>query len=210
MDYINEKAFETNCRERRSCKLIGWISACVMVSLYAGGCGDDSESGNSTNENSPPLYAEYYVESATYDPSNNTVEVTGIYRPHSPIEDCSEIPTAEMVHELSVDDFEHFSDANNELVQPTSYIPISNGEFEDRAPDMPDCADVEIDEERTIMICDREWRGGFNDVDPTLDPPSLLKCSYGEALEGGSPIEPQYQSSVVIGCGYCQPTSAFD
>lgn len=204
MDYIKKNEQEKVRGDNKYFRRIRWSFVCLLFTVCAAGCGDDSDLGDLNNQNSPPVYAEYYVESAIYDPLNNIIEVIGIYRPHLPIEACSEIPTAEIVHELSVDDFEHFSDANNGIVQPSSYVPISNEEFEDRAPDTIHCADVEIQEDQTIMICDRKWVGGFDGVDPTLDPPSVLKCSYADALEGGKPIEPQYQSIVLIGCGHCQ------
>ena len=204
MEYIRKIEQESVRVENKWFRLIGRTFVCLVFAVCASGCGGDNDSGELNNQNSPPVYAEYYVESAVYDQLNNIIEVIGIYRPHLPIEACSEIPTAEIVHELSVDDFEHFSDSNNGIVQPSSYIPISKEEFEDRAPNTINCADVVIHEDQKIMICDRKWVGGFDGVDPTLDPPSVLKCSYADALEGGKPIEPQHQSIVLIGCGYCQ------
>ena len=109
--------------------------ALAAVTLSAGCDGADDASNNNNNGPPPnPMYVEHMIESVTLDASENTVTVSGVYRPSEAYAvECAPhgLGTSEIVHVIAL--YPDADDYRPGVLQYSDATSISAEEYEARA-----------------------------------------------------------------------------
>jgi hypothetical protein len=167
------------------------IALAIAVTPLLSGC-EDACSDDCTafcGIHGPSCFVDYYVESASYDATSNTVEVVGVLRSLRPPSHCEAPPTSELVYHIRP------ADACSDMypwADFATFTPISDEEFESRRDAVTNLFFVVRVSQDATMLIDGTYR------EPFTQHSSYISCGHVQEFSPDC-----YDRRLELKCGRC-------